>query len=101
MEDLLKLREEIDIIDNEIVSLYEKRMKIAEGVARFKIETGKKVFSGDELLAALEAMLFAAGYPLEYEKLKDVTVKTDGVYVYCAVGEKAEEIAAIFDKYFN
>ena len=37
MEDLLKLRDEIDKIDNEIVSLYEKRMKIAEGVARFKI----------------------------------------------------------------
>ena len=38
MEDLLKLRDEIDVIDNEIVSLYEKRMKIAERVARFKIE---------------------------------------------------------------
>ena len=44
MQDLLILRDEIDKIDNEIVALYEKRMKIAEGVARFKIETGKKVF---------------------------------------------------------
>ena len=40
------------------------------------IETGKKVFSGDELLAALEAMLFAAGYPLEYEKLAYITGNT-------------------------
>ena len=37
MEDLLKLRDEIDKIDNEIVSLYEKRMKIAESVASYKI----------------------------------------------------------------
>ena len=35
MEVLLKLRDEIDKIDNEIVSLYERRMKIAEGVARY------------------------------------------------------------------
>ena len=30
MTDLLVLRDEIDKIDNEIVALYEKRMKIAE-----------------------------------------------------------------------
>ncbi len=44
MEDLGKLRERIDGIDREIVSLYEKRMKISEQVAEYKIETGKKVF---------------------------------------------------------
>ena len=50
---------------------------------------------------ALQRNSFRSYLPIEYEKLKDVTVKTDGVYVYCAVGEKTEEIAAIFDKYFN
>ena len=44
MEDLLKLREEIDEIDAQIVSLYEKRMEISGRVAEYKIETGKKVF---------------------------------------------------------
>lgn len=44
MEDLGKLRGEIDGIDREIVSLYEKRMEISERVAEYKIETGKKVF---------------------------------------------------------
>ena len=33
MEDLLELRKNIDIIDNEIVELYERRMKISEQVA--------------------------------------------------------------------
>lgn len=56
MEDLLKLREEIDKIDNEIVSLYEKRMKIAEGVARFKIATGKKVFDRDREVSKLNTL---------------------------------------------
>ena len=56
MEDLLKLRDEIDVIDNEIVSLYEKRMKIAERVARFKIETGKKVFDKEREVSKLEVL---------------------------------------------
>jgi len=56
MEDLLKLRDEIDVIDNEIVSLYEKRMKIAERVARFKIETGKKVFDREREVSKLNVL---------------------------------------------
>lgn len=44
MEDLAKLRGEIDGIDKEIAALYEKRMEISGRVAEYKIETGKKVF---------------------------------------------------------
>lgn len=44
MEDLAKLRGEIDEIDKEIAALYEKRMEISGRVAEYKIETGKKVF---------------------------------------------------------
>jgi len=56
MEDLLKLRDEIDKIDNQIVELYEKRMTIAEGVARFKIKTGKKVFDKERELSKLDTL---------------------------------------------
>lgn len=42
--DLLKLREQLDEIDEQIVSLYEKRMEVCKDVAEYKIETGKKVF---------------------------------------------------------
>lgn len=42
--DLITLREQIDDIDAQIVSLYEKRMEISKQVAEYKIETGKKVF---------------------------------------------------------
>ena len=43
MTDLLKLRDEIDKIDNQIVDLFEKRMEIVESVANYKISTGKPV----------------------------------------------------------
>ncbi|MBD5527653.1 MAG: prephenate dehydratase [Lachnospiraceae bacterium] len=42
--DLLELREQIDVIDKQIVELYERRMEICGRVAEYKIETGKKVF---------------------------------------------------------
>ena len=42
--DLAKLREQIDIIDKQIVELYEQRMDVSKQVAQYKIETGKKVF---------------------------------------------------------
>ena len=42
--DLLELRQQIDNIDEQIVSLYEQRMDICKKVAEYKIETGKKVF---------------------------------------------------------
>ena len=59
MEDLWRLRGQIDEIDRNIVSLYEKRMKISEQVAEYKIETGKKVFDRqreEEKLAALTSL---------------------------------------------
>ncbi|MCR4590815.1 MAG: bifunctional chorismate mutase/prephenate dehydratase [Lachnospiraceae bacterium] len=41
--DLQELRDKIDKIDEEIVALYEERMKISEDVAVYKIENGKNV----------------------------------------------------------
>ena len=42
MIDLQECRKEIDKIDKEIMSLFEKRMKVCENVAEYKIHTGKK-----------------------------------------------------------
>ena len=43
MIDLQECRREIDGIDDEIMRLFEKRMKVCEDVAKYKITTGKKV----------------------------------------------------------
>ena len=44
MTDLQECRKEIDIIDKEILRLFEKRMKVCENVAEYKIHTGKSRF---------------------------------------------------------
>lgn len=59
MKDLKELREEIDKIDRQMVSLYQERMEITIGVAEYKIETGKKVFDKEReesKLATLTAL---------------------------------------------
>ena len=43
MIDLQECRKEIDVIDKEILRLFEKRMKVCEDVAEYKIHTGKQV----------------------------------------------------------
>lgn len=44
MEKLLELRDKLDVIDEQIVELYEKRMAICEEVGNIKIEAGRKIF---------------------------------------------------------
>lgn len=42
--DLLELRDKLDVIDAQIVELYENRMELCRQVAEYKIENGRKVF---------------------------------------------------------
>ena len=59
MADLTELRGQLDEIDAEIVALYEKRMDVCKEVARYKIDTGKKVFDRvreQEKLAKVKAL---------------------------------------------
>lgn len=43
-ETMDRLREELDEIDNQMTALYEKRMKVCEQVADYKIQNGLRVF---------------------------------------------------------
>lgn len=57
--DLLELRNQLDVIDAQIVELYENRMEICKQVAQYKISTGKKVFDKQreaEKLATVKGM---------------------------------------------
>lgn len=56
MLDLNKIRDQIDKIDQELVSLYEERMRLCTEVANYKIETGKKVLDISREEAKLEAI---------------------------------------------
>ena len=58
MKDLLDIRKEIDVIDNQILALYEKRLGLALDVAEYKIANHKPVFDKereDAKIAALTA----------------------------------------------
>ncbi len=80
--DLLQLRDQIDAIDRQIVSLYEKRMDICKGVAEYKIETGKKVFDRVR----------------EEEKIRRVKALTSNEFNSRAIEELFEQIMSISRK---
>lgn len=82
MKDLLELRDEIDQIDRQIVSLYEDRMKISEQVAEYKISTGKKVFDKER----------------ESEKLSTLTAMADSTFTKHGIRELFEQIMAMSRK---
>ena len=63
MRDLLELRDEIDEIDAEIVTLYERRMAIAQEVAEYKISVGKPVFDKEREINKLETLKGKVGTP--------------------------------------
>lgn len=56
MLDLQKLRGEIDEIDSQLVALFERRMEITTNVAKYKIETGKKVLDTEREKQKLQAI---------------------------------------------
>lgn len=59
MKELTELRAELDAIDRELVTLFQRRMETARDVARYKIAHGLPVLDSsreDAVLASREAM---------------------------------------------
>ncbi|HAP19737.1 MAG TPA: prephenate dehydratase [Lachnospiraceae bacterium] len=79
MEDLVKLRDEIDTIDDQIVSLFEQRMAVAENVAAFKRSVGKPVLDKER----------------EKIKIQKVTEKTSNAFNRQAVESLFGQIMAV------
>ena len=82
MIDLQECRKEIDVIDKEIMSLFEKRMKVCEDVAKYKIHTGKKVMDPKR----------------EKDKLKVLEEQAHGEFNTLGVQELFQQIMAISRK---
>ena len=80
--DLQELRAQIDAVDEQIVDLFEKRMEIAGQVARYKIETGRKVFDPTR----------------EKEKIASVQAMTHTDFNRTGVGELFEQIMSMSRK---
>lgn len=82
MTDLSQLRQQLDTIDDQIVKLYEERMQIAEGVAEYKISTGRKVYDKEREMNKLAAVsakthneLNARGITELYEQIMSISRK--------------------------
>lgn len=56
MRELSELRKEIDMVDSQIVSLFEKRMDLSAEVAEYKIKNGKAVFDKKREEEKLESL---------------------------------------------
>ena len=80
--DLQELRAQIDAVDEQIVDLFEKRMEISGQVARYKIETGRKVFDPTR----------------EKEKIASVQAMTHTDFNRTGVGELFEQIMSMSRK---
>ncbi len=59
--DLQDIRKELDVIDRELVKLFEKRMDLSVEVAEYKAETGKPVLDKDRERQKIEAVRALAG----------------------------------------
>ena len=82
MTDLQEYRREIDQIDDEIVRLFEERMKVSEKVAAYKIQAGRQVLDPER----------------EKVKIADVQSKAHGEFNVMGVGELYKMIMAISRK---
>ena len=82
MRELVDIRKEIDSVDADIVALYEKRMKLAEQVAEYKIGTGKKVLDKER----------------EKSKLEKIAGLASTDFTRCGVTELFEQIMAMSRK---
>ena len=56
MTTLQELREIIDVIDKQIVELYEQRMELCEQVADIKLSIGKEIFDQQRELEKLQSV---------------------------------------------
>lgn len=54
--DLQECRDQLDVIDRQLVELFEKRMQICSQVAEYKIKTGKAVYDGQREAQKLDAV---------------------------------------------
>lgn len=72
MLDLEEIRKKIDLIDSQLIELFEERMELCEKVAQYKIEVGKKVLDEEREKAKLEAVQAMVQNPSNAHAIDDL-----------------------------
>ena len=78
-----KQRAEIDAIDREIVSLFERRMQVVMDVARIKTENGMAIFDASrekEVIAKVQSYLTDEGLKEELREVYETLMKVSKDY---------------------
>lgn len=70
--DLLECRNKLDVIDREIVRLFEERMSICGDVAEYKIETGKAVYDAERERQKIAAVQDMTHSEFNRESIKEI-----------------------------
>lgn len=66
------IREQLDVIDEQILELYEKRMKLCEEVGLDKVKTGKKVYDKERESAKLSVLGSKASNEFNRKGIKEL-----------------------------
>lgn len=82
MAELEELRNQLDEVDDQIVKLYEQRMRICEEVGEYKISSGKKVFDRQR----------------EHDKLQDVAGKVSTEFNKKGIQELYQQLMSMSRK---
>lgn len=72
MLDLGEIRSQIDVIDRQLVELFEKRMKLCADVAAYKLESGKKVLDKEREQQKLQAIAAMVKNPENIHSIEDI-----------------------------
>lgn len=70
--DLMECRDKLDVIDREIVRLFEERMSICGDVAEYKIGTGKEVYDGEREKQKIAAVREMAHSDFNREAVREI-----------------------------
>jgi len=70
--DLMECRNKLDVIDREIVRLFEERMQVCGDVAEYKIATGKAVYDAERERQKIAAVQEMAGSEFNQTAVKEI-----------------------------
>lgn len=101
VQDLSITRKEIDVVDQEIVRLLEKRMDLALEVAKYKKSTGKPIYDRQRELEKLEKLGSLASTEFNSKGVQELFLQIMSVsrrYQYQVIGDPDNEIGKKFSK---
>ncbi|MCI8507506.1 MAG: chorismate mutase [Lachnospiraceae bacterium] len=101
VQDLNKIREEIDAVDKEIVKLIEQRMDLALEVAKYKKSTGKPIYDRERELQKLEKLGLMASTEFNAKSIQELFLQIMSVsrrYQYSVIGDQDHVIDAMFSE---